>query len=226
MSIRRRIVRTSSVALTVLALGSIAAACFTATSSFAPKKAFAQESAPNPGILGVGERKVAPLAAPISAASRLAGVPSPAFAPAPSPALALKVATKIPKPVVAKKQIRRGRVAANWRVSGSKRVALAPASNVSTKGWSRALCSWYGPGFYGRTMASGGRLGYNSMIVAHKTMRFGTRIQFSYKGRTVIAVVRDRGPYIHGRVFDLGPGTAKALGFSGVGMVSYRILGR
>jgi rare lipoprotein A (peptidoglycan hydrolase) len=52
------------------------------------------------------------------------------------------------------------------------------------------------------------------------------RIEFTYRGRSCIAVVRDRGPYVGGRVFDLGPGTARALGFSGVGSVNYRILGR
>lgn len=113
----------------------------------------------------------------------------------------------------------------------AKKVRLAGSSGGGrvigrgTKGgWSRAKVSWYGPGFYGNTMAGGGKLRRDSMVVAHRSMKFGTRIEFSYRGRTVTAVVRDRGPYIHGRVFDLGPGTAKALGFSGVGVVKYRIL--
>ena len=93
-------------------------------------------------------------------------------------------------------------------------------------GWNTALVSWYGPGFYGHTMAGGGTLERDSMVVAHRSMPFGTRIMFSYKGKSVTAVVRDRGPYAGGRTFDLGPGTAKALGFSGVGTVRYRVLGR
>ena len=100
------------------------------------------------------------------------------------------------------------------------------AVTSSTKGWSSARCSWYGPGFYGNTMAGGGRLTRSSMVVAHKTLPFGTRVQLVYGGRSVTAVVQDRGPYIAGRVFDLGPGTARALGFSGVGIVKYRIVGR
>ena len=95
-----------------------------------------------------------------------------------------------------------------------------------TGAWSTAKVSWYGPGFYGNTMAGGGTLTPTSMVVAHRSMAFGTRIEFQYKGRTCVAVVQDRGPYVSGRLFDLGPGTAKALGFSGVGTVSYRILGR
>lgn len=90
--------------------------------------------------------------------------------------------------------------------------------------WRLARASWYGPGFYGRTMAGGGRLRPDSLVVAHRSLRFGTRVLVSYKGRSVIAVVRDRGPFISGRTFDLGPGTAKRLGFSGVGVIRYRIL--
>jgi rare lipoprotein A (peptidoglycan hydrolase) len=96
--------------------------------------------------------------------------------------------------------------------------------HVSTRGWKKARVSWYGPGFYGNGMAGGGKLTRTSMVCAHRTLAFGTKIEFSYKGRTVTAVVRDRGPFIKGRVFDLGPGTAKALKFGGVGTVKYRII--
>jgi rare lipoprotein A (peptidoglycan hydrolase) len=98
------------------------------------------------------------------------------------------------------------------------------AKRPSYGAWHSARVSWYGPGFYGNTMAGGGQLRPTSMVVAHRTLPFGTRIQFSYRGRTVIAVVRDRGPYISGRTFDLGPGTAKKLRFSGVGTVRYRLV--
>ena len=98
--------------------------------------------------------------------------------------------------------------------------AAAPAGD----GWKSAKASWYGPGFIGNTMAGGGTLQWDSMVVAHRSLPFGTMIEFSYNGRTCIAVVQDRGPYAGGRVFDLGPGTAAALGFSGVGTVQYRFL--
>lgn len=114
------------------------------------------------------------------------------------------------------------------------RTAKAPAKKKVTKKkvkklvaktpWQTAKVSWYGPGFYGNTMAGGGKLRQSSMVVAHRSMPFGTKIQFSYKGRKVIAVVKDRGPYISGRTFDLGPGTARKLKFSGVGNVRWRIV--
>lgn len=115
------------------------------------------------------------------------------------------------------------RVAAYKAVQAAKRAARAKAV-VPLSGWKSAKVSWYGPGFYGHTMAGGGQLTPKSMVVAHRSMKFGTKIQFTYKGKTVVAVVKDRGPYVSGRTFDLGPGTAKALGFSGVGTVKWRVV--
>ncbi len=110
-------------------------------------------------------------------------------------------------------------------VLGTKRSVGHTTVSRDTTEWRTAVCSWYGPGFYGRTTASGLTLTEDSVIVAHRTLAFGTRIEFSYNGRTVVAEVQDRGPFASGRTFDLGPGVAKALGFSGVRSVSYRILG-
>lgn len=108
------------------------------------------------------------------------------------------------------------------------KTAAAPVAGTaaapSGDGWKSAKVSWYGPGFIGNTMAGGGTLQWDSMVVAHRSLPFGTVIEFSYNGATCTAVVRDRGPYAGGRIFDLGPGTAAALGFSGVGTVQYRIL--
>jgi rare lipoprotein A (peptidoglycan hydrolase) len=102
--------------------------------------------------------------------------------------------------------------------------AKKSAKKASTRKWRKARVSWYGPGFYGHGMAGGGKLKRNSMVVAHRSLPFGTKVKIKYKGRTVTAVVKDRGPFIKGRVFDLGPGTAKALHFSGVGTIKYKII--
>jgi len=126
-----------------------------------------------------------------------------------------RTATAIVKPVASAP-----RKATTPRAAAPRPASTAPAGS----GWKSARVSWYGPGFYGNTMAGGGTLTPSSMVVAHRSLPFGTRVEFSYKGRTCTAVVQDRGPFTAGRVFDLGPGTARALGFSGVGTVSYRIL--
>lgn len=99
-----------------------------------------------------------------------------------------------------------------------------PKPQVQTDGWQTARASWYGPGFYGNKTASGAVLTKGMMNVAHRTLPFGTRIEFRYQGRTCVAVVNDRGPFVAGRTFDLGPGTAAALGFSGVQTLEWRRL--
>jgi rare lipoprotein A (peptidoglycan hydrolase) len=110
--------------------------------------------------------------------------------------------------------------------TSSRSSSASPSRSTSGSGWTSARVSWYGPGFYGNTMAGGGTLQPSSMVVAHRSLAFGTRVQFQFNGKSCTATVMDRGPHVAGREFDLGPGTAKALGFSGVGTVKYRIVGR
>ena len=88
--------------------------------------------------------------------------------------------------------------------------------------------SWYGPGFYGNGGACGmyGSNGLDSgdIGVAHRTLPCGTKVTFRYNGRTVVTTVKDRGPYVAGRIFDMTRGLCEALGhcFTGGG-VYYRI---
>lgn len=125
-----------------------------------------------------------------------------------------------PKPAVSRVKSHEGRAKRPAKKSSEKSSEKAKSSS----GWKKAKASWYGPGLYGNGMAGGGKLKKNSMVVAHRSLPFGTKIKIKYKGKTVTAVVKDRGPFIKGRIFDLGPGTAKALGFSGVGTIKYKIV--
>ena len=107
----------------------------------------------------------------------------------------------------------------------------APTKDDPTQGltgsgeWKTAVASHYGRDFTG-TGASGEKIGPYSMIVAHKTLPFGTLVEIEYKGERAVARVADRGPYTPGRTFDLGPGVVRVLDFSGVHEVRYRIIGR
>lgn len=65
----------------------------------------------------------------------------------------------------------------------------------------------------------------NQWLVAHKSLKFGTKVRFTYRGRSVTAPVLDRGPYIRGRGFDLSHAVARALGMSGVAKVCAEVLG-
>lgn len=80
-----------------------------------------------------------------------------------------------------------------------------------------ALASRYD--LYGSSLACGGSLGYDSMVVAHKSLPCGTRLTIRYRNRTVQATVRDRGPFAGGREFDLAGAVARKVGFEGVGTI-------
>lgn len=95
-------------------------------------------------------------------------------------------------------------------------------------GWLSGQASYYGigDGFMGGTTASGAIVTETSMGVAMLNVPLGTMVEISYNGKSVVAVVNDRGPYAHGRVIDMQPAVARALDFLsvGVGTVQYRFL--
>ena len=74
--------------------------------------------------------------------------------------------------------------------------------------------------------ASGERPGEDALTAAHRTLPFGTVIAVTNKGNSRSALVRinDRGPFVRGRVIDLTPGAARALGISGLANVSIEIV--
>jgi rare lipoprotein A len=80
-----------------------------------------------------------------------------------------------------------------------------------------ANASWYGPGLYGNHLGCGGRLGYRTLGVAHKTLPCGTRLTLRHAGRVLRVRVIDRGPFVTGREFDLTAATAQRLHFHGHG---------
>ncbi len=79
----------------------------------------------------------------------------------------------------------------------------------------------------GRRSASGEIINPQKMTAAHKSLRFGTQVRVTNRknGRTVVVRIIDRGPFIRGRVIDLTPAAARALGFSGLAPVTLSVLG-
>lgn len=79
----------------------------------------------------------------------------------------------------------------------------------------------------GRT-ANGERAHAGGMTAAHKHLPFGTRVLVTnrHNGRSVTVRINDRGPFVRGRVIDLTPAAARAIGFSGLAPVSLAVLGR
>lgn len=79
----------------------------------------------------------------------------------------------------------------------------------------------------GRT-ASGERGSPSGLTAAHRTLPFGTRVRVTNQAtsRSVVVRINDRGPFVSGRVIDLTPAGAHALGFSGLAHVKLDVLGR
>jgi rare lipoprotein A len=79
----------------------------------------------------------------------------------------------------------------------------------------------------GRT-ASGERVQPGALTAAHRTLPFGTmvRVTDNRSGRSIVVRINDRGPFVRGRVIDLTPAGAHALGFSGLTQVTLDVVGR
>jgi rare lipoprotein A len=74
----------------------------------------------------------------------------------------------------------------------------------------------------GNKVACGGELSESAFTAAHKTFPCGARVRVTNKrnGRTVLVTINDRGPFLHGRVIDLTPAAANAIGVTGSAPVS------
>ena len=74
----------------------------------------------------------------------------------------------------------------------------------------------------GSRTANGERLEPGALTAAHRTLPFGSKVKVTNQsnGRSVTVTVNDRGPFVSGRVIDVTPAAARALGFSGLAKVT------
>ena len=99
--------------------------------------------------------------------------------------------------------------------SGSPQAALAGKASV------------YGGGRHrGSRTANGEQVQPGLLTAAHRTLPFGTAVRVTNlrNGRSVVVRINDRGPFIRGRVIDVTPAAARALGFSGLAAVSLAVV--
>lgn len=80
--------------------------------------------------------------------------------------------------------------------------------------------SYYGEYFYGRTMADGTPMDPEANIAASRTLPLGSIVEVTnlQNGKSEIVEIRDRGPYIRGRIIDLSPRVAEKLDMLEVGV--------
>jgi rare lipoprotein A len=106
------------------------------------------------------------------------------------------------------------------QAAGAK-VSLArtlPAAKARHAGLQGGIASVYSGG----GTASGERMNPGELTAAHPSLPFGTKVRVTnqHTGRSVVVRINDRGPFVKGRVIDLSPAAAKAIGVGGVAQVS------
>jgi rare lipoprotein A len=76
--------------------------------------------------------------------------------------------------------------------------------------------SFYAKKFAGRKMADGGKMDPRGDNAASKTLPLGTRARVTNidTGQSAVVTIRDRGPYVKGRILDLSPFTAQKIGIT------------
>ena len=101
--------------------------------------------------------------------------------------------------------------------------------NTPSADASKVKASWYDcakPGECSKSKrtANGEQFNPNALTAAHKTLPFGTRVQVTHKGKSVIVRINDRGPFIKGRSIDLSRAAARKIGCHGVCVVTIKVL--
>ncbi len=83
-------------------------------------------------------------------------------------------------------------------------------------------------GYAGGRAASGERVHSSALTAAHRSLPFGTMVRVTNRrnNKSVVVRINDRGPFVRGRVIDLTPAGARAIGMSGLAPVSLSVVSR
>ena len=96
-------------------------------------------------------------------------------------------------------------------------IMLMSAIDIGPAEADTELASYYGPGLWGNTTASGEVLVYGDYGAASLEYPLGTVLRVCYVGCTTV-VVNDRGPYVAGRSLDLQQAPAEDIGLTAAGV--------
>ncbi|MGL9621130.1 septal ring lytic transglycosylase RlpA family protein [Bradyrhizobium sp. U531] len=99
--------------------------------------------------------------------------------------------------------------------------ARLPEAPGETRQASHGLASFYSD----TETASGEKFDRNELTAAHPSLPFGTKLRVTdvSSGRFVTVRVNDRGPFVRGRVVDISPSAAEALGMVDKGLANVRL---
>jgi rare lipoprotein A len=98
----------------------------------------------------------------------------------------------------------------------SNQGAVSPPKLDVSGGARVGKASFYAKGFVGRRMADGTRMDPSKDNAASKTLPLGTTAKVTNlaTGQSAIVTIKDRGPYVKGRIVDLTPTTARKVGIT------------
>lgn len=90
----------------------------------------------------------------------------------------------------------------------------------------RGKASYYGPGFAGKKMADGTPMDPEADIAASKTLPLGTQAEVKNleTGKSAVVEIRDRGPYVDGRIIDVSPKVAEKLDMKEEGVAPVEVV--
>lgn len=96
----------------------------------------------------------------------------------------------------------------------------APAPDYSGK-TRKGKASYYSKSLAGETMADGTPMNPQANIAASRTLPLGTKAKVTNleNGKSAEVEIRDRGPYVEGRITDVSPSVAKKLDMTKDGVV-------
>jgi rare lipoprotein A len=105
-----------------------------------------------------------------------------------------------------------------WAMMGTSIVPLISKGVLAKDG----IASVYSTREGGTQTASGVKLDDSALTAAHRTLPFGSKVRVTNtkNGQSVVVTITDRGPFVPGRVIDLTPAGARALGFNGLAPVT------
>jgi rare lipoprotein A len=87
------------------------------------------------------------------------------------------------------------------------------------------MASWYGRPYHGRPAADGEIYDMETLVAAHRTLPFQTRVRVRNlrNDKTIDVRIIDRGPFVGGRIIDLSHAAAQAIELIGPGVADVEL---
>jgi len=111
--------------------------------------------------------------------------------------------------------------------SGAALILMAGLAGAAQASNSTGAMSGIASVYAGGLTANGEHASAGGLTAAHRSLPFGTLVKVTNRRsqRSVIVRVNDRGPFVRGRVIDLTPAAAHAIGVSGLAPVTLAVVG-